>query len=78
MKPKDEFLMAFRYKMAGMAMFGYVSDQRDGPTVRATKVMEIPADVEAFLSQIYDWLKAKEPAPPKDKLVDTPQKGPQK
>lgn len=54
MKSRQEFQQKWKNYVAGMALFGTVSEIRDGPLVRATKVMDIPAEVERLLGLMYD------------------------
>jgi hypothetical protein len=61
---KDEFRKRWRTKLTAMALFGVVSDVRDGPLQRAGHVLDIPAEVDKMLEQIYEDL-ASQPAPAK-------------
>jgi hypothetical protein len=63
MKTKEEFVARWRCHLAGLALFGVASDQQDGPLKRASKVLEIPAQVEKLLGQMYTDLTAEEPKP---------------
>lgn len=56
MKTKDEFKKRFRFTLAGMAAYGIASEVKDGPLRRAEVMYEMPANVEALLDMIYDYL----------------------
>ncbi len=56
MKSRDEFVRKWRCHLAGMALFGVASEARDGPMLRASKVLDIPGNVEALLARMYDDL----------------------
>jgi hypothetical protein len=60
MKTKEEFVKHWRAHLAGLALFGVASEQKDGALVRATKILDIPAEVEALLGRMYDHV-TKEP-----------------
>lgn len=63
-RTEDEFVTRWRRHLAGLALYGTVSELRDGPLVRASKVLDIPAEVERLLKQMYADLKpAAEPKP---------------
>lgn len=59
MRTKDEWIARWRLQLAGLAMFGVVSDAKDGPLQRAARWMEIPAQVEKLLAQMYADLDPK-------------------
>lgn len=61
---KDEFKNRWRYRLAGIALYGAVSELKDGPLVRASKVYEIPAQVEQLLEAMYADLAPKAPPGP--------------
>lgn len=63
MKTKEEFVARWRCHLAGLALFGIASETKDGPMVRASKVLEIPAQVEKLLGQMYADIAAEEPKP---------------
>jgi len=64
---KDEFTRRWRHKLAGLALYGAVSDVKDGPMTRAAKVWDIPAEVERLLAMMFDDLTPKPPEKPGDK-----------
>lgn len=55
-RTREEFLKRWGKYLVGMAMYGTCSDRKDGPLVRAAKLMEIPAEVEDLLGKMYDDL----------------------
>lgn len=61
MKSREQFIERWKRHIAGMALFGVVSEVRDGPLARAAKVLDLPAEVERLLGLMYDDL-AKQPA----------------
>ncbi len=62
---RDDFVRKWRNHLAGLALFGVVSEQRDGPLVRAAKVMDIPAEVDRILGMMHRDLAGEEqPAKP--------------
>lgn len=63
MKTREEFIARWRCHLAGLALFGVASDQQDGPLKRASKVLEIPAQVEKLLGQMYADLATEEAKP---------------
>lgn len=63
MKTREEFVARWRCHLAGLALFGVASDTRDGAMVRASKVLEIPGQIEKLLGQMYADLTAEEPKP---------------
>jgi len=56
-RTRDEFIALWRRHLAGMALYGTVSEMRDGPLVRTTKILDIPAEVENLLGRMFDSLK---------------------
>jgi hypothetical protein len=64
---KDEFKARWRYRLAGIALYGSVSEIKDGPLARASKLMEIPAQVEQLLEAMYADLAPKAPTGPQEK-----------
>lgn len=63
MKTKEEFISRWKCHLAGLALFGVASETKDGPMVRAAKVLEIPGQVERLLGQMYADLTAEESKP---------------
>lgn len=61
MRTKEEFIRRWRNHLAGMALFGAVSDLRDGQMTRAAKILDIPGEVEKLLGQLWDDLNPKKP-----------------
>jgi hypothetical protein len=55
----EDFIRRWRTKLAGLALYGAVSDQRDGPLAKAARVYEIPNQVEALLAAMYRDLQPK-------------------
>ena len=60
-RTKEEFVKRWQYHVLGMVMFGVSSEKNDGPTVRASKVFELPAEVQKLLGQLYDDLQSPKP-----------------
>lgn len=56
MPSKHEFVARFKNHIAGLALFGTISEMKDGPMKRAERIFEIPAEVERLLGQMYDYL----------------------
>lgn len=63
MKTRQQFIDLWKRHVAGMALFGVASEIQDGPIVRASKILEIPGEVERLLGRMFDDLTA-EPAKP--------------
>ena len=63
MKTREEFISRWRCHLAGLALFGVASETKDGAMVRASKVLDIPAQVEKLLGQMYADLAAEETKP---------------
>ena len=53
---KTTFVNEWKHKLAGLALFGLASERNDGPMVRASKVFELPAQVESLLGAMYESL----------------------
>ena len=69
-KTRDEFIEKFRFYLGGMAMYGYVSEERDGPMERAKKWRTITDSTDKLLGQMFDWItevppNTRTPAPQK-------------
>ena len=62
---RDEFIKRWRTHLAGLAIFGFASDSKDGPMVRATKILDIPADVERLAGKMFDDAQPDKPHEPK-------------
>jgi hypothetical protein len=60
---KEAFIKHWRYRLAGMALFGIASDNNDGPLARAAKFYDIPQEVEKLLAGMYDDVCKEEPKP---------------
>ncbi len=56
MKTKEEFIARWRVHMAGLALFGVVSEVRESTQARASKALDIPGQVEKLLAQMYEDL----------------------
>lgn len=65
MKTREEFVRKWKNHLAGMALYGTVSEMREGPLVRASRALEIPAEVERLLGMMYADMvpDADDPAP---------------
>jgi hypothetical protein len=78
---REQFIERWKRHVAGMALFGVVSELRDGPLTRAGKIMEIPAEVEKLLGQLYDSAQPQKaetngkPTTPTTSRAATPQEG---
>jgi hypothetical protein len=59
---REEFVCRWRNHLAGMALYGAVSELRDGPLMRASRVLDIPSAVESLLGRLYDDATRSEPA----------------
>ena len=57
---RTEFIARWKTHVAGLALFGHVSEIQDTPIKRAARVLEIPAEAEKLLGMMYDDLKPKE------------------
>lgn len=53
---REQFIKRWEREMAGWGMFGCVSELRDGPMARATKVFDIPDEARKLLGRLYDDL----------------------
>jgi hypothetical protein len=63
MKSKEEFIKKFKNDIAGMALYGYVSDQKEGPCERVTHIFKIIPEVESKLAEMWTWLNGPIPPP---------------
>lgn len=61
-KTRDEFVKKWRYALTGLGMYGYVSEQKDGPMKRAERLFGMPEEIERLLNLMYDDMDAKTPA----------------
>lgn len=59
---RDDFIRRWKCHVAGMALFGYVSDRKDDAQTRAMKIYDIPGEVERLLGKMYDDMAKPEPA----------------
>ncbi len=50
---RDDFVKKWKPLLAGIALCGLVSELRDAPMQRGAKALDIPADVERWLSALY-------------------------
>ena len=57
---RTEFIDRWKRHVAGLALFGHVSEIQDTPLKRAARVLEIPAEAEKLLGMMYNDLKPKE------------------
>ena len=51
---KDKFVERWKTQLAGLALFGVASEVHDGTMVRASKILEIPGQVEKLLAKLYE------------------------
>lgn len=58
------FMARFRRTTAGGFLFGFVSEIKDGPLTRASKCLDIPNEVDAYLNTIFDYFVPKDPPQP--------------
>ena len=56
---REECIRVFKCDLAGWWLFGAASESKDGPLIRTTKVLDLPADAEAKLGKIAEWFIAK-------------------
>ena len=68
MKTREAFIEQWKCHIAGMALYGSISDKNDGPYTRASKVFDITAEVEKLLAAMYDSIEATDKTP--DQLAD--------
>ena len=64
MKSKEEFIKRWEAHLAGLALFGLVSESKEGTLQRAGRALDIPAEVRRLLGLMYDYLNQTVPAPP--------------
>jgi hypothetical protein len=64
LKTREQFIAKFRTHVAAMALFGVVSEAKDGLLARAGKVLEIPAETDKLLIAMYQYLMADLPVAP--------------
>lgn len=57
---REQFQKKWRNHLAGLALFGVVSEVKDGTLARAARVLEIPAEVERLLGMMYTDLSPEE------------------
>lgn len=60
---RDEWIRKWRCHLAGLALCGTASEIRDGPLARASRALDIPAEVDRLLGQMYADLVPAEPEP---------------
>ncbi len=51
---KDDFIRRFRVRMAGWGLYGVHTECVGGPLVRASRALDIPAEAEKFLGELFD------------------------
>lgn len=73
---RDQFISRWRTQLAGLALYGSVSEIKDGPLARASKILEIPDTVEMVLGKMYDSLHPDQPLPVKAPQAAVPTNGP--
>ena len=61
---REQFIKKWNKYIAGLALYGTISERNDGPLTRAAKIMDIPAEVEALLGRLYDSARESD-TPPK-------------
>ena len=58
MRTKEDFIKRWRNHLAGMALYGVASETRDGPLVRASKVLNFMPDEKCEASLSSAMLRA--------------------
>lgn len=53
---KHDFIAAWKHRLAGLALYGSTSFEKDGPLKRVLLMYEITGEVEKLLAAIYDSL----------------------
>lgn len=66
---KEDFIRRWRHKIAGLALYGTVSELRDGPMAKASRVYDIPTECEALLAKMWDDLAPKPKPEPTNGVV---------
>lgn len=56
MRNKDDFVARWKFRLAGLALYGACGERNDGPMRKIERVYEIPAEVEKLLSSMYQDL----------------------
>lgn len=51
---REDFVRHWRARLAGLALCGLVSELRDDPMKRGSRALEIPAEVDRLLGQLFD------------------------
>lgn len=64
MKTREQFVKRWSRHLAGLALYGLVSELRESTMGRASRALDIPAEVERLLTAMYDDLDAPEGAAP--------------
>jgi hypothetical protein len=53
-RSKDDFIARWRFRLAGLALYGACSERSDGPMRKIERVYEIPGEVERLLGLLWD------------------------
>lgn len=51
---KDEWINRFKHQLGGLAIFGMISDQKDGPVARTRHVWEVRDTVLSLSGEMWD------------------------
>lgn len=60
MRSREEWMKRWRLHVAGLALFGRYSEEKDGLATRTAKILDIPSEVMKLLEKMYDDLTADE------------------
>lgn len=63
-RSRKDYIERWRRVLAGIALYGTTSEIKDGPLARASKILDIPDEVERFLGQQWDEDEALKQPPP--------------
>lgn len=56
-RTRAEFVARWKYHLTGFALYGHATGKIENILERATRVHDLPAEVEKMLGQLWDDLK---------------------
>lgn len=57
MRSREEFIRIWRVHLAALGLFGTYDQAKAGLMTRASRILELPEEVDALLGRMYDDLK---------------------
>lgn len=66
---KSQFIDAWKYHLAGLALFGVASEQVEGPLSRTRTIFKTTSEVEGLLARMHDAMNSASLADMADLLI---------